>query len=301
MQTLASNIKISSMTKHLLFLFIAASVSIVGIGQARPVEKAIVKMKMEMEFPQNPGGPGGPGGGEGDRMVMIGGPGGMESTMTTYYRGDFTKIESQSDFGNNMVIIDHKQKKTTTLIEAMGRKTGFYSTEEDNQAMQARMDSIRKVRRDSLEKAGIPVSAGPRKPEIEYTEETKKIAGYTCKKAIVKTKDQRGEVNQTIVWYCPEFKVPQTPTSGGGGGMMGRGMMSMGMGGLDQLDGFPMEYQIERNNGMKIHMLVTSVKLDASIDDKVFEIPKGYDLKPMKDMQGGDGRVIMRMGGGDRN
>ena len=71
-----------------------------------------------------------------------------------------------------------------------------------------------------------------------------------------------------------------------------------GVNGLDQIEGFPMEYQMERTNGMKMHMTVTKVQLDAVIEDKVFEIPKGYDIKPMSEMQGGDGRMIMRMGNG---
>jgi hypothetical protein len=283
--------------------FLAASVMILGYttseAQPRTVEKAIVQMKTEMQFPENMGGGpgGGPGGEGGDRVMMIGGPGGMESSMTAYYRGDFTKIESKSDFGNNLVIIDHKQKKTTTLIEAMGRKTGFYSTEADEEAMRARTDSMRKARRDSLQQAGVPIGA-PRKPEIEYLDDTKKIAGYTCKKALVKSRDQRGETNVTIVWYCPDFIVPGGLTGRGGGGFMRGGMAMMGMNGLDELPGFPMEIQMERNNGMKVHSVVTSVKLDASIDDKVFEIPKGYDIKPLKDMQQGrDGRMMMRIGG----
>jgi len=68
--------------------------------------------------------------------------------------------------------------------------------------------------------------------------------------------------------------------------------------GQDHIEVFPKEYQIERNNGMKMHMTVTKVQLDAVIEDKVFEIPKGYDIKPMSEMQGGDGRMIMRMGNG---
>jgi hypothetical protein len=32
-------------------------------------------------------------------------------------------------------------------------------------------------------------------------------------------------------------------------------------------------------------MTVAKVQLDANIDDKVFEIPKGFDLKPITDMQ----------------
>ena len=272
------------------FSLLAISVS----AQVKIVDKAIIKMKTEITFPENMGGntPG-----EGDRVMMMGGAGGMEANSTLYYRGDFSKVESTTDFGNNIIITDRKNKKTTTLTEAMGRKVGFYSTEEDEQAMRSRMDSARNARRDSLEKAGIPI-ARPAKPEIEYTNETKKIAGYTCKKAIIKSKNQRGEVNSTIVWYCPDFKMAEGFSFGGGGGG-GRGMMSMaGVNGLDQIEGFPMEYQIERTNGMKMHMMVTKVQLDPVIEDKIFEIPKGYDIKPMKDMQGGDGRMIMRMGSG---
>ena len=38
---------------------------------------------------------------------------------------------SESGMGKNTIIIDLKAKRTTTLIEAMGMKRGFYSTAED--------------------------------------------------------------------------------------------------------------------------------------------------------------------------
>jgi GLPGLI family protein len=274
-------------------LLVILSLSFLSLSaQVKIVEKAVIKMKTEITFPENMGGSSP---GEGDRVMMIGGAGGMEANTTMYYRGDFSKVESTSDFGNNIIITDRKNKKTTTLTEAMGRKVGFYSTDEDEQAMRFRMDSARNVRRDSLEKAGIPI-ARPAKPEIEYIEETKKIAGYTCKKAIIKSKNQRGEVNTAIVWYCPDFKMAEGFTFGGGGG---RGVIALaGMNGLDQIEGFPMEYQVERNNGMKIHIIITKVQLDPVIEDKTFDIPKGYDIKPIKEMQGSDGRMIMRMGAG---
>lgn len=277
--------------KYLLLVFLVLSGLSIS-AQVKVVDKAIIKMKTEITFPENMGG-NSPG--EGDRVMMMGGAGGMEASTTMYYRGDMSKVESTSDFGNNIIITDKKNKKTTTLTEAMGRKFGFYSTEEDEKAMRSRMDSSRNARRDSLEKAGIPISK-PAKPEVEYINETKKIAGYTCKKAILKSKNQRGEINSTIVWYCPDFKMAEGFSLGGG---TGRGMMAMaGVNGLDQIEGFPMEYQMERNNGMKMHMTVTKVQLDAVIEDKVFEIPKGYDIKPMSEMQGGDGRMMMRMGNG---
>jgi hypothetical protein len=285
--------------KHLLSV---AALLLTGsaIAQPRVVKSAIVKMQTEITFPENFGGPGGggpPGGGDGGgNTVIMGGPGGMEANSTLYYTVDRSKLESTSDFGNNIVISDRKEKKTTTLIEAMGKKTGFYSTEEDEAAMRNRMDSARNARRDSLQKMGLPIAA-PAKPEIVYTEETKKIAGYTCKKALIRTKDRQGTVNESTVWYCPEFKMGEGFSFGGGrGGFMGGPMMG-GMNGLENIDGFPMEYSMSRNNGMKMHMTVSKVQLDAAIDDKTFEVPKGFELKSMKDMQGRDGRMMIRIGG----
>lgn len=282
-----------------------AMTSVLVQAQPRVVEKAIIKMQTEVTFPENFGG-GGPGGGdEGGGMRF--GSGGMDASSTIYFRGDMSKVESVSDFGNNVVITDIKNKRTTTLIEAMGRKTGYYSTPVEEQQMRARMDSMRDARRDSMQQArrdtlqrmGFSFGA-PAKPEIVYTDQSKKIAGMNCKKAIIKN-TQRGQTTETEVWYSPDFKLAPGFSLGGGnpGGGGGRGgMMSMaGVNGLDQLEGFPMEYTITRGNGFKIHMNVTKVQLDANIDDKVFEIPKGYELKPVTEMQQmGGSRGGFRMG-----
>lgn len=288
---------------HYVMRYILSFILVFGMAlanaQPRVVEKAIIKMQTEVTFPENFG-RGGPGGGDDGGGMRMGGPGGMDASSTIYFRGDMSKVESASDFGNNVVISDLKTKKTTTLIEAMGRKTGFYSTPVEEEQMRARMDSMRDARRDSMQQArrdtlqrmGFTFGA-PAKPEIVYTEQTKKIAGMVCKKAIIKN-TQRGQTTETEVWYSPDFKLAPGFSLGGGGATGGRGgMMSMaGVNGLDQLEGFPMEYTTTRGNGFKMHMMVTKVQLDANIDDKVFEIPKGYDLKPVTEMQ--------QMGGGTR-
>ncbi len=290
------------MKSFLSFILVLASV--MATAQPRVVEKAIIKMQTEVTFPENFGAGGGGGGEDGGGMRM-GGPGGMDASSTIYFRGDMSKVESVSDFGNNVVISDIKNKKTTTLIEAMGRKTGFYSTPAEEEKMRARMDSMRDARRDSMQQArrdtlqrmGFSFGA-PAKPEIVYTEQTKKIAGMVCKKAIIKN-TQRGQTTETEVWYSPDFKLAPGFSLGGGGAAGGRGgMMSMaGVNGLDQIEGFPMEYTTARGNGFKIHMMVTKVQLDANIEDKVFDIPKGYDLKPVTDMQQmGGSRGGFRMG-----
>lgn len=281
-------------------------------AQPRIVSKAVIRFKTEVTFPENFGNNfgGGEGGGGGQMMMMSGG---MEASSTLTVSGDMSKVESVSDFGNNIVITDHKSRRTTTLTEAMGRKIGFYSTPEDEKIMRARMDSMRNARRDdpardarrdSLQRAGFTFGQ-PSKPEIEYTTETRKIAGLECRKAVIRTKNQRGEVTENIVWYAPDFRMPEGVgfSAAQGGGGRGGGMTAMiGMPGLDQLQGFPMEFQTERGNGFKSHMIVTKVQLDANVDDKTFEIPKGFDLKPMSEMQGGrGGMMMMRMGGGGGN
>jgi len=283
----------------LFILSLISLFSVAAFAQPKVVKSAIIKAKTETTFPENFGPPGGGGpGGDGGGFTM---PRDMESTTTMYYTPDFMKVETLSDFGNNIVITDRVNKKTTTLIEAMGRKTGFFSTDADAEQQRARMDSMRNLRRDSL--AALGLTFRDNKPELIYSDETKKVSGITCKKVTIKATGQNGQVSENVVWYNPEFKIDaksQAPSANPGGFGGGRGGMMMmgGMQGLDLIEGFPMEYEIVRGNGFKIHMTVLKVTPDAEIDGKTFEIPKGFDIKPMSEMQNGGGmRMIFRNGG----
>ncbi|HMP88377.1 MAG TPA: hypothetical protein PKE63_13950, partial [Lacibacter sp.] len=102
----------------------------------------------------------------------------------------------------------------------------------------------------------------------------------------------RGEEQQQAVWYSPEFKA-------GENFRMNDMMRMANVPGLNKLKGFPMEFEMTRPNGARTFYQVTKVDLKAKIDDKVFVIPKDYDVKPMSEMnQGGGGRgnFIFRMG-----
>ena len=297
--------------KQILSLSACLLLATAALAQPKVVEKAIVKVKTEIIFPENFSG-GGPGGGGGDRVGAGGGdmggftmPREMETNTTMYYTPNFMRVESLTDFGNNIVITDRVSKKTTTLIEAMGRKTGFVSTDAEAEAQRARMDSMRNLRRDSLSALGI--SFKDNKPELIYSEETKKVSGFTCKKVTIKSIGQNGQVSENVIWYNPDFKIAPTSTAasanpGGFGGGRGGGMSMMGgsIAGLDLINGFPMEYEMVRGNGFKMHMTVLKVQPDAQIDDKTFEVPKGFDIKPMG--QGGDMmRTIFRNGKASEN
>jgi hypothetical protein len=151
------------------------------------------------------------------------------------------------------------------------------------------------------------ISFKENKPELIYSEETKKVSGFVCKKVTIKTLGQNGQVSENIIWYNPDFKISPKSTAasanpGGFGGGRSGGMSMMGgtIPGLDLINGFPMEYEMVRGNGFKMHMTVLKIQPDAQIDDKTFEVPKGFDIKPMG--QGGDMmRTIFRNGSRSEN
>jgi hypothetical protein len=253
------------------------------LAQQKILTQAIIRAKSEVTFPENRGGAAGAGG-ESDRNFNF--PSNAEGKITAYVKDDMSKIMMQSDFANTTTIVDGKNKKTTTLTESMGRKYGFYTTEEDRKELRERMDSVRKARQDSLKKAGVEEpqtnnNFGGNREEIVYTEEAKKIAGLNCKKAIIKSTNRQGVTTETPVWYCPDFKLAQQISLSGGGMFNAGGLRS-----LEKINGFPMAYEISRPNGFRLSVEVTKVETDAKIDDKEFDVPSGYDIKPMKDMRG---------------
>lgn len=282
-----------------VFFTIIGIVAAAHVSAQQSPDRMIVKSKSEITFPENSNRNAG---GDGDG----GGPSGMESKNTVYFKGDLVKTFTQSDFGNNTVIVDKKNKKTTTLTEAMGKRTGYYITEEDEIKMkenaQKRMDSVRAARGNEARSQDNTTQ----EPEIEYTNDTKKIAGYNCKKAIIKTKSRQGEVSETIVWYTPDIKkpagYPAPGNAGGGGGGFARGFRANqggggpgnvfgGLNSLDKIDGFIMGLSMARPNGFKMQTEVTSIELNPDIKDNVFDIPKGYELKPFSEMQSQWGRM----------
>jgi len=251
------------------------------------VNEAVIQMKTETTNPNaDANGPAVSNDGEGRMMVRIG-EGEIKSKM--YFKNGMTKVESDMGMGTSQVIIDSKEKKTTTLFEAMGRKMGFYTTEADMQRMMAGGNNNGT---DSTRQQRMPQQFTP-EVFIEYLSDAKKIAGMECKKALIRYKDRRGQEVQQEVWYNPEFVL--------GEGFRIRDVMRMAnVPGLEKLKGFPMEFELTRQNGAKVHYQVTKVDLTAKVDDKTFVVPKDYDVKPMSEMnQGGrGGNFQFRMGGG---
>jgi hypothetical protein len=241
--------------------------------------------------------------GEGGRMNFRN-FGDGETKSVTYLKNDLVKTVMKSDMGRSTIIRDNGKKLTTTLIEMMGNKTGFYSTDEEAAEMRKRMDSMMQATRNGTSDTSRRRNARPAEtvaPEIIYTEETKKIAGYNCKKAYIVHTRFLGNKDSSVVWYTPDFKLQNVSSTGGLSGF-GSMMGSSNSNPYEKIDGFVMRYENKMPRGRNMVVEVTKVDLAKEIADKEFDIPKDFEVKPMKDMQnmmqggGGPGRTIIMRG-----
>lgn len=202
--------------------------------------------------------------------------GDLEMKGTMYFKDSLSKMNIDMGFSSSQVYYNSATKTTTTLFQAMGKKMGFYSTDEEVRKAVETNDSTGMFRMPSNNDDLM----------IEYLSDEKKIAGYTCRKANIRYSNRQGEEMQQPVWYCPEFMV-------GARFRMSSMMRMASIPGMQKLKGFPMEYELKRNNGMTIFYTVTKVDFTTPVNEKEFVIPSDYDLKPMSEMMRDGGRGFM--------
>lgn len=102
--------------------------------------------------------------------------------LTVTIKGSNSKTEIKTQMGDQVEITDYMTKTKVALIDMMGQKYAVKSTSEE----------IEK------ENAKEPI------PTVEVTSETKVIAGYTCKKAVVTVNDD-GVVAKYDVFFTNEL------------------------------------------------------------------------------------------------
>jgi GLPGLI family protein len=270
-----------------LFVIFALLMSASAFAQPEEVTQAVINttttvIAPETEDVQNI--QGSPGGG----MQMFRNFGDGETKSVTTIKDSMIKTVLKNDMGRTTIIRNTSSKLTTTLLEIMGNKTGFYITDEEQAVLKIRMDSMMQSRRDkdtTLTRPAVPASTVP--PEIIYTEETKRIAGYDCKKALVITTRLLGIKDTIAVWFTPQLKNPALPSTGGTSSFSSFGNFGnfTSLNGLDKINGFVMYYEMIMRRGRRMIVEVTKIDLKKEITLKEFEIPKDFDLKPMKEFQ----------------
>lgn len=274
--------------KTMLF-FAALAISATVAAQPQLIKQATINttttvIAPETEEVQNiQGGQGG-----GNQFFRNFGDG--ETKSVTTIKDDKVKTILKNDMGRTTIIRDNNAKLTTTLLEIMGNKTGFFITDDEQADLKVKMDSMMQSRRakDSTKPARPATTSYP--VEISYVDGSKKVAGYDCKKALVITTRLLGIKDTVAVWYSPEIKLQNTASTGGTssfGGFGGNGFGNFtSLNGLDKINGFVMQYEMNMRRGRRMIVEVTKIDLKKEVTEKDFEIPKDFDVKPMKEFQG---------------
>ncbi len=215
-----------------------------------------------------------------------------ESKSTTYIKNDLVKTNLKSESYKGSVYRNNTTKTTSTIMELMGTKQGFVGSDDDQVAVKKKMDSI------MTERAKADTNMKQRRTRnvnfevsVSYINETKKIAGYECKKAFVIT-DKLLTKDSMMVWYTPDIKFAYVSSTGGLSGIpMARNFGGSGADNFDKVNGFVMMYSRKMPRGRVMEVVVTKLETNKDIADREFEIPKDVELKNIKEMAGQGGNI----------
>lgn len=202
-----------------------------------------------------------------------------EGSVTYIMTMDGLPPEQAAMMGDMETKISYKDKKTVTEMTSMMMS---YKTLTDENGSLTVMDQMgnkffTRMSKADLDKMAEADKDKDKEPKIEYTNETKTIAGHECKKAIVTGTGKEGEVKMDV-WYCE--KVPYV--SQGGGGRKGSEMFK-------GLKGMPMEFSVKQGP-MNIKMVAKEVSFEKVPDSKFVLSTEGYTEKTMADLQKGGGK-----------
>lgn len=166
----------------------------------------------------------------------------LPDEMTTVIKGEKSRLEQSMGMGmTSVTITDMKKGSGVLLMDMMGKKIAMEMSKEEFEKMDKK-------------------KASEKKPEFKYTDETKEIAGYKCKKALI-VMEGAGEME---VFYSEELPSGANKQ-------------------FEGLKGFPLEYKIAQGP-MKIKVTATSVAQE-KVSAKLFEIPDGYDKMSFEEFQ----------------
>lgn len=276
-------------------LIMALSLAALTANAQKMVTQAIITTKTNMIVDETEEDIAEIGGGRGGGNFRFAGMDG-ENKIITYYKDSMSKTVMNTEMMNSSMITNNNTKVMTTLMQVMGRKMGFYINPSELAALgERRLDTMKAgPRKDSLIQR--MENDKRRKTSIAYTEETKKIAGYNCKKAYVIVTNFLGQKDSTMLWYTPEIKFNGLSSTGNSSTFARAG--GGGAASFDDINGFVMAYTQKMGAGRRMEIEVAKIELDKEVKAKEFEIPSDYDVKPMSEMRnmfgggsGGGGQI----------
>ncbi len=170
----------------------------------------------------------------------------LPKVATVYIKDHMIKSEVSTGMGMQATIFNSKDKTSVSLLDMMGQKFAIHTGADQYDEELENYES-----------------------EVDNTTETKIIAGYECKKAIVHVKDKKtGSSFDFTVYYTDELNTDNISTSN-----------AM----FKDIEGMMLEYEMEKNN-MSMKFSAISVK-KKNIKDKTFEIPEDYKETTKEEFQ----------------
>lgn len=168
---------------------------------------------------------------------MKGMEGMLPKDLVIQIKGNKSRIEQSQMMGKNVVVSDMDQKNGFMEMDMGGQKLRIKISTEDFNKETNQM------------------------PNIEYLDETKTIAGYPCKKAIMK--DESGQLAMTVFYTEKISNKAQKEFVG--------------------LKGFPLQYSISQQN-MTMEMIASDVSKE-SVSDNIFNQSEGFKDITQADLQ----------------
>jgi GLPGLI family protein len=172
----------------------------------------------------------------------------MPKTLKIKIKGDMSRTEMNMGMGTTVVIFNSETKSGVTLMDFMGQKFAMKMSPED----------LDKEMKETPETT------------VVTTSETKEIAGYTCKKAIVKMKEKGSETETELVVYYSEDLATGKSNE----------MNPL----YKDIPGTMLEYSMNEN-GMNMFLTAISVEKE-KISDSEFETPEGFKEVTKEELKG---------------
>ena len=174
----------------------------------------------------------------------------LPKSLTVYFKNELSRIEMPMAAGTTTTLSNNSKKEVTIMMDMMGKKFAMKQTEADIIKKEA-----------ELKKSG-------QYPTFKVTPstETKLIAGYKCKKAVV-SYIMSGKTERMDCFYTEEL--PKMNASGDNPA-------------FKNINGFLMEYNISQS-GMKMKIVAKNVKAK-TVSDNLFKVPSDYKFMTQEEI-----------------
>lgn len=174
----------------------------------------------------------------------------LPKELTVYFKHEHSRMEMPMAAGNTVTIGNSTKKDVTILMDMMGKKFAMKQTAEDIGKKEAELKKNGQL-------PGIKVTPST---------ETKTIAGYKCKKALV-AYTVNGKTERMDCYYTDALpKMTNTADNPA----------------FKDINGFLMEYNISQG-GIQMRITAKSVKAQA-VPDALFTIPADYKVMTQEEI-----------------